>query len=160
MAEENVDAVVMEVSSQSLKLDRVLGTEFDIGIFTNFLKDHISDKEHPNMEDYFQSKLKLFTMCKTAYINADDYNVIKLNKMELPCTVKTYGIDNACDLLAKDITVTNMSADFKVKLVDHNERIKTFIPGRFSVYNCLAAISVALQFGISSETIKEALRRS
>lgn len=160
MVEENVDAVVMEVSSQSLKLDRVYGLEFDIGIFTNFLKDHISEKEHPNMEDYFESKVKLFTMCKTAYINADDYHVIKLKKMDLPCDVKTYGIDNASNLLAKDITVTNMSADFKVKLGDHNERVKIFIPGRFSVYNSLAAISVALQFGISEEVIKEALRRS
>ena len=62
-----------------------------------------------------------------------------------------------CNLLAKDITITNISSDFKVKLTDHNERIKTFIPGRFSVYNALAAISVALQLGVSTENIKEAL---
>lgn len=157
MAEEKVDVVVMEVSSQSLKYDRVYGCDFDIGVFTNFLRDHISEKEHPNMEDYFESKLKLFSMCKTAYINADDYQVIKLEKMNLPAEIKTYGIDNTCNLLAKDITVTNMSVDFKVKIIDHNERIKIFIPGRFSVYNALAAISVALQLGVSAENIKEAL---
>ncbi len=157
MAEENVDVVVMEVSSQSLKLDRVYGCDFDIGVFTNFLRDHISDKEHPTMEDYFESKVKLFKMCKTAFINADDFQVIKLEKMDLPCEIKTYGIDNSCDLLAKDITITNVSADFKVKLIDHNERIKVFIPGRFSVYNALAAISVALKLGVSSENIKESL---
>ena len=157
MAEENVDVVVMEVSSQSLKLDRVYGCDFDIGVFTNFLRDHISDKEHPTMEDYFESKVKLFKMCKTAFINADDFQVIKLEKMDLPCEIKTYGIDNSCDLLAKDITITNVSADFKVKLIDHNERIKVFIPGRFSVYNALAAISVALNLGVSSENIKESL---
>ena len=157
MAEEKVDVVVMEVSSQSLKLDRVYGCDFDIGVFTNFLRDHISEKEHPNMEDYFESKLKLFNMCKTAYINADDFQVVKLQKMDLPCEIKTYGIDNMCNLLAKDITITNTSADFKVKLGDHNERVKTFIPGRFSVYNSLAAISVALQLGVSAENIKEAL---
>lgn len=157
MAEEKVDVVIMEVSSQSLKLNRVYGCDFDIGIFTNFLRDHISEKEHPDMEDYFNSKVKLFNMCKTAYINADDFQVVKLKKMDLPCELKTYGIDNMCNLLAKDITVTNTSADFKVKLGDHNERVKTFIPGRFSVYNALAAISVALQLGASAENIKDAL---
>ena len=64
MAKEKVEYVVMEVSSQSLKYNRVLGTYFDIGVFTNFYKDHISAKEHTDMEDYFKSKEKLFAMCK------------------------------------------------------------------------------------------------
>ena len=58
--------------------------------------------------------------------------------------------------IAKDITITNSSVDFKVKIGQKNERVKTGIPGRFSVYNSLAAISVALKFGIDAETIKEA----
>ena len=71
--------------------------------------------------------------------------------------IKTYGIDNRSDLLAKDITITNSYVDFKVKITDRNERIKTGIPGRFSVYNSLAAICVAQKFGISVDAIKEAL---
>ena len=59
MAKEECDVVVMEVSSQSLKLNRVAGCDFDIGVFTNFSEDHISPKEHPDMQDYFNSKLKL-----------------------------------------------------------------------------------------------------
>ena len=157
MVEEKVDVVVMEVSSQSLKLDRVYGCDFDIGIFTNFLRDHISEKEHPDMEDYFASKVKLFNMCKTAYINADDFQVIKLEKMDLKSEIKTFGIDNMCNVLAKDITVTNSSVDFKVKIGDRNERVKAYIPGRFSVYNALAAIAVAMQLGVSAENIKTAL---
>ena len=109
------------------------------------------------MEDYFESKLKLFKMCKKAYINADDFRVAKLTKMDLPCEIMTYGIDNMSNLIAKDITVTNMSVDFKVKIGMKNERVKAFIPGRFSVYNALAAISVANSFGIDAEKIKEAL---
>jgi len=58
---------------------------------------------------------------------------------------------------AKDITVTNLYVDFKVKITDRNERIKVGIPGRFSVYNSLAAICVAKKLGISPEVIKEAL---
>lgn len=157
MVEEKCEVVVMEVSSQSLKLDRVAGCDFDIGIFTNFAEDHISTKEHPNMEDYFNSKVKLFKMCKKAFINADDIHAVMIPKLVPECQVSTFGIDNYCDLLAKDITVTNQYVDFKVKLGDRNERIKVSIPGRFSVYNSLAAIAVALQFGCSSENIKESL---
>ena len=58
MVEEKVDVVIMEVSSQSLKLHRVTGCDFDIVVFTNFSHDHISKIEHPTMEDYLQSKLK------------------------------------------------------------------------------------------------------
>ena len=62
MVEAGCDCVVMEVSSQSLKLNRVAGCNFDMAIFTNFSKDHISEKEHPDMEDYYNSKLKLFNI--------------------------------------------------------------------------------------------------
>ena len=157
MADEKCDAVVMEVSSQSLKLNRVAGCDFDIGIFTNFAEDHISNKEHPNMEDYFESKVKLFKMCKKGFINADDVYAIRIPKLVPECNFTTYGIDNHCELLAKDITVTNQYVDFKVKINDKNERVKVSIPGRFSVYNSLAAIAVATTFGCSSENIKEAL---
>ncbi len=157
MAHQNVDMVVMEVSSQSLKLNRVTGCNFDIVLFTNFSEDHISPKEHPNMEDYFNSKLKLFEMCKTGFINVDDLHVAKLKKLLPDNEIKTYGIDNTCDLLAKDITITNSYVDFKVKLGERNERVKASIPGRFSVYNSLAAISVALKLGVTPENIKEAL---
>ena len=157
MLEEKCEAVVMEVSSQSLKLERVAGCDFDIGVFTNFAEDHISSKEHPDMEDYFNSKVKLFKMCKKGFINADDVYSIMLPKLVPECQFTSYGIDNHCDLLAKDITVTNQYADFKVKIGDKNERVKVSIPGRFSVYNSLVAIAVAMQFGCNSEEIKGAL---
>ena len=157
MAEAGCEVVVMEVSSQSLKLNRVAGSYFDIGVFTNFSEDHISEKEHPDMEDYFNSKIRLFNMCKTAFINADDYHVAKLPKLVKDCEFTTYGIDNFCNVLAKDITITNSYVDFKVKIGIKNERIKTSIPGRFSVYNSLAAICVTEKLGANIEQIKEAL---
>ena len=157
MLEKKCEVVVMEVSSQSLKLDRVAGCDFDIGIFTNLSEDHISEKEHDSIEDYFESKVKLFKMCKKGFINADDFHAITIPKLVPECNISTYGIDNYCNLLAKDITVTNQSADFKVKIGEKNERIKVSIPGRFSVYNALAAIAVTMQFGCTSDEIKEAL---
>ena len=157
MAKEECDVVVMEVSSQSLKLNRVAGCDFDIGVFTNFSEDHISPKEHPDMQDYFNSKLKLLKMCKVGFTNADDLMVAKVPKLLPECNITTYGIDNYCNLLAKDITITNSYVDFKVKLGTRNERVKVCIPGRFSVYNALAAISIAKELNCSAENIKDAL---
>ena len=157
MVEEKCEVIVMEVSSQSLKLDRVAGCDFDYGIFTNLAEDHISEKEHTDIEDYFGAKLKLFKMCKKGFVNADDVYASMVPKLVPECQITTFGIDNHCDVLAKDITVTNQYVDYKVKIGDKNERVKVSIPGRFSVYNSIAAIAVAMQFGCSSENIKEAL---
>ena len=157
MAKENVDTVVMEVSSQSLKLDRVTGSDFDLVVLTNFSKDHISEKEHTDMEDYYNSKLKLFSMCKNVILNADDYNVIKVKKLIKDLDIKTYGIDNAADFLAKDVTVQNSGVDFKIRLNNKNEIIKVAISGRFSVYNALAAIAVTQKLGANVDNIKEGL---
>ena len=158
MLEQGVEYVVMEVSSQSLKLHRVDGCNFDLVVFTNFSEDHISEKEHPDIKDYFESKLKLFKICDNGIINADDLHAAKIPKMFPNSNIMTYGIDNACDVLAKDITITNSYVDFRVKVSDRNERIKVSIPGRFSVYNSLATICVAKKLGISSEKIIEALK--
>lgn len=157
MVEEGVEIAVMEVSSQSLKLHRVTGCVFDIAVFTNFAEDHISPSEHPSMEDYLQSKLKLFEMCKQAIVNVDDLQGSKMQKRFPNLQITTYGIDNWANLLAKDITVTNSYVDFKAKLTDRNERVKTGIPGRFSVYNSLASICIAQKYNVDPELIKQAL---
>ncbi len=157
MLDSGVEVVVMEVSSQSLKLHRVEGCQFDIVLFTNFSEDHISEKEHSDMQDYFNSKLKLFEMCKTGIVNADDLYSAKIPRLFPDNNIVTYGIDNFANVIAKDVTITNSYVDFKVKITDRNERVKTGIPGRFSVYNSLAAICVAQKFGISPEIIKQAL---
>ena len=90
MYEDGCKVIVMEVSSQSLKLHRVDGCNFDIGIFTNFSEDHISPKEHPTMEDYFNSKLKLFDICKCGFVNADDLNTIKVPKLVPNCEINKF----------------------------------------------------------------------
>ena len=157
MVKEKVEIAVIEVSSQSLKLHRVTGCNFDIVIFTNFSKDHISKIEHPTMEDYLQSKLKLFEMCNVGIVNNDDVQGAKIPRLFPNSSITTFGIDNHADVMARDVTVTNTYADFKVKLTDKNERVKVGIPGRFSIYNALVAICVAKRFEISPDIIKEAL---
>jgi len=157
MVGEGVEYVVMEVSSQSLKLHRVDACEFDYVAFTNFSEDHISEKEHPDIKDYFESKLKLFNMCKKGFVNIDDLQGAKIPAMFPDNEIIRYGIDNSGDFLAKDITITNSYVDFKAKLTDRNDRVKVDIPGRFTVYNALLAIAICKNIGIDAETIKNAL---
>ncbi|MBQ9657718.1 MAG: UDP-N-acetylmuramoyl-L-alanyl-D-glutamate--2,6-diaminopimelate ligase [Clostridia bacterium] len=157
MAEEKVEYVIMEVSSQSLKLHRVDQSEFDLVLFTNLSEDHISAQEHADMKEYFEAKLKLFEMCPNGIVNTDDVYGNKIPTLFKDSNITTYGIDNPADMVAKDITITSSYVDFKVKLYDTNERIKVCIPGRFSVYNAMAAITIALKLNIPTEIIKQAL---
>ena len=159
MVKEGVEYVVMEVSSQSLKLHRVDGCHFDYVAFTNFSEDHISAHEHPDMEDYLQSKLKLFHMCKIGFVNIDDLQGNKIPAMFPESDITGYGIDNFGNFLAKDITITNSYVDFKAKIADRNERVKVDIPGRFTVYNALCAICICRKIGIESSVMKEALEK-
>ena len=159
MVKEGVEYVVMEVSSQSLKLHRVDGCDFDLVAFTNFSEDHISEKEHPDMQDYLESKLKLFKMCKTGFVNIDDLQGNKIPGLFPDSEITGYGIDNFGNFLAKDITITNSYVDFKVKITDRNERVKVDIPGRFTVYNALCAICICRKLGIENTVMKEALEK-
>lgn len=70
-AEHGISHMTMEVSSQALKYDRTYGVTFDIGVFLNMGKDHISAAEHPSVEDYVDSKMKIFEQTRFAVINLD-----------------------------------------------------------------------------------------
>ena len=157
MVEEKVEYVIIEVSSQSLKLHRVDGCNFDMVAFTNFSEDHISSKEHASMQEYFEAKLQLFKMCKTGFTNADDLYGAKIPDLFPESNITTYGIDNFANLMARDVTVANSYADFRTKLTDRNERVKVGIFGRFSIYNALLAIAITKKIGVDSECIKQAL---
>ena len=58
--ESGISHLVMEASSQALKYGRVRGITYDVAAFLNIGSDHISPIEHPDFEDYFNSKLKIF----------------------------------------------------------------------------------------------------
>ena len=159
MVERNVDVVILEVSSQATKLDRVTGCEFDVGVFTNLSEDHISPKEHPDMEDYFNCKLKLLQMSKACVINNDDEKVKTISSLLPEKTIKTFGIDNPSDIHAhpNDVVITDSYIDFTIDYNNKPERIEVAIPGRFSVYNSLGAIAAASYFDVTADEIRDAL---
>ncbi len=160
MAEEHVDVAIIEVSSQALKLERVTGCDFDVGVFTNLTEDHISKNEHADMEEYFDCKCKLFDMCNIGFINADDNTVITIKDRNKKCKFKTFGIENDADIVADKNTlkITPSVIDFTVHMDGKNENFEVPIPGKFSVYNSLGAISVAHEFGVTPDEMRSALK--
>ena len=99
MADAGIQAVVMEVSSQALKLHRTQGFLFDLGIFTNLSPDHIGKNEHKDFAEYLECKSLLFRQCRTGIFNADDPHCKEVMAGHT-CSVETYGIENKADLFA------------------------------------------------------------
>ncbi|NLC69640.1 MAG: UDP-N-acetylmuramoyl-L-alanyl-D-glutamate--2,6-diaminopimelate ligase, partial [Clostridiaceae bacterium] len=158
MVEKNTDCAVMEVSSQALKLNRVSCSDFDIGVFTNLYKDHISPLEHKDIDEYLFEKTRLFKMCKEGLVNVDDPNAGRVLK-ETKCKVYTYGVAQDCDIRAQNIVKHPDSVEFDVESRWAREHVKVGIPGLFSVYNALAAIGVCFLMGIDGKFIREGLER-
>ncbi|MBR3153295.1 MAG: UDP-N-acetylmuramoyl-L-alanyl-D-glutamate--2,6-diaminopimelate ligase [Clostridia bacterium] len=158
MAKENIDVAIIEVSSQALKLERVTGCDFDIGVFTNLTEDHISKNEHADMEEYFQCKASLFDKCKIGITNADD--PISKRLTDRKCQLKTFGIKNPADITADEntLSITQSKTNFTVNIDGKDEDFEIAIPGKFSVYNALGAISVAHEFNVTPEEMKSALK--
>lgn len=156
MVEKEVDSVVMEVSSQGLELHRVSCSQYRIGVFTNFSQDHIGPNEHKNMEEYFNAKMKLFGMCEKGLVNIDSSYGAEVVK-RAQCRTYTYGIDHDADIRAEKIVTHQSSVDFSVITPWGNESIHVSIPGKFSVYNALAAIGTCCLMGVGFDCIKAGL---
>ena len=160
MVEENVDICVIEVSSQALMLERVTGCDFEVGIFTNLTEDHISPKEHPSMEHYFNTKLSLIEMAKHGVINADDETTKTIPYLLPNKDIKTFSIDNISNVKANpnSLEITDSYIDFTINFNGKEEKIEATIPGRFSVYNALGAITACSYFGVTADEIRTALK--
>lgn len=154
------DAVVMEVSSQALMLHRVEGIEFEIGVFTNIEADHIGPAEHASFEDYMECKSRLFKMCRTGIMNGDDIHLGRILEGHT-CAVETFGMKDSENIYAENIRLVKrpgmLGTSFDVR-GDLNFSCETDIPGRFSVYNSLCAISVCRHFGVSADDLTAALK--
>lgn len=162
MVKEGCDSVVMEVSSQGLMLHRTAGIPFEIGIFTNLGKDHIGPNEHKDFEDYKRCKGLLFKQCRLGIANADDKYFKDVFK-DATCKVETFGFSENADLRAEDVRLVSRPGYLGVAchvagLMDFDVEID--IPGKFSVYNSLTAISVCRHFGVPVEKIKETLKKA
>lgn len=159
MVDAGIECVVMEVSSQGLMLHRVGGFTFDYGIFTNLEPDHIGPNEHKDFEEYLQCKGMLFKQCKVGIVNIDDAHTQKVLEGHT-CQIESFGFSKDADLCAQNVELINkpgflgVSYGISGKI---NMDVAIDVPGTFSVYNSLAAISICRHFGVKDEAIKEAL---
>lgn len=160
MVDAGCDCVVMEVSSQGLKLHRTAGIPFEIGIFTNLGEDHIGPNEHEDFEDYKRCKSLLFKQCKIGIANADDAHFTEIFK-GATCKTETFGFSEEADLRAKDVELVSrpgyLGVSYEVTGL-MNFPVEIDIPGTFSVYNSLTAIAVCRHFDVPISKITAALK--
>ena len=159
MVDNECDAVVMEVSSQGLMLDRVAGINFDYGIFTNLSPDHIGPNEHADYEEYRNWKKKLFSLCKIGIYNLDDPETEYMMQGSTANPI-TFGKSEDADYIARghnlymENGILGIEFDLDGTLEGH---IKVDLPGDFSIYNSLAALVVADCMGVSFDEIQRIL---
>ena len=150
---------VMEASSLGLKWHRMDGFTFDDGVFTNFSMDHIGGNEHENMQEYLGCKALLFRKCKLGIINIDDENYRDILK-DHTCDVETYGFSHDADIIAFNEKLISQSGYVGIHFETagkENLNVNVDIPGKFSIYNALAAISVCRHFDVSENAITSGL---
>ena len=157
MADGGAEYVVMEVSSHALDLQRVGGCEFEVAAFTNLTQDHLDF--HGSMENYFMAKRKLFSMCKNAVINVDDAYGGRIAQ-DCTCNCITYAADHAASLKASNIEITAKGVTYGVEYEGQMYGAGVGIPGKFSVYNSLAALGCGLALGVDVELCLEALGKA
>ncbi|MBP5618258.1 MAG: UDP-N-acetylmuramoyl-L-alanyl-D-glutamate--2,6-diaminopimelate ligase [Clostridia bacterium] len=148
MADAGCEYVVMEVSSHALDQERVCGLHFAAAIFTNLTQDHLD--YHGTMENYLAAKKKLFLRTDLAIVNADDAASQAITE-GLTCPVATYGIERPATYQAKGIRYLPDGVVFELLGGTDIARVTLKTPGRFSVYNGLAAASCLLSLGFGYE---------
>ena len=154
MADEGCRYAVMEVSSHSLYLDRVCCVPFAVGCFTNLSQDHLDF--HKTMEAYLEAKKKLFALSRSAAVNRDDPAAEKLLAgLRIPTV--TYGLGEGADLRGKNLRLEPDRVEFTACYRGEEAEACLHIPGRFSVYNALAALACCLCLGLPLRELAAAL---
>ena len=141
--ERRIQAVVMEVTSHAMVLHRVEGTHFALSIFTNLTPEHLDF--HGTMESYFAAKALLFTSTFTSVgvVNYDDvYGRLIADTNEIQCVpFSVHDVQN--------ISATASSHEFSWK----THHVKVNVGGKFNISNSLAAVTAAVQLGVSETDI-------
>ena len=146
--------VIMEVSSHAIALDRVGGLRYTVGAFTNLTEDHLDF--HNTMEDYCDTKAELFARCEKAVANCDDEWFDRMCG-KAACPIMTTSVKGEADLYAKDLQLLSDGICFTAVCGAQEVAVRLPIPGKFTVYNALTVLGMAMQLGISLEAAAGAL---
>ncbi len=155
MRDEGCQYVVMEVSSHAIALDRVGGVDFDVAAFTNLTEDHLDF--HGTMENYCDTKAALFARCGQAVANLDDEWFSRVMG-QANCPILATSALHDAPLKAEHLELQADGISFTA--VHGSERVPVAlpIPGKFTVYNALTVLGIALQLGISLDAAAAALK--
>ena len=140
--------VVMEVSSHALALHRVDGIPFTVGAFTNLTEDHLDF--HKTMEAYGAAKARLFRLCRTGVLNADD-PAYRTMLQGATCTPLLVGTGKDAALRAEQVQLAPDHVAMEVREGAKAAHVRIGIPGRFTVSNALLTLGIARALGIGLE---------
>ena len=154
MVEAGCTYAVMEVSSHALIQKRTAGIRFRVGVFTNLTQDHLD--YHGTMEAYCDAKALLFDQCDAACVNGDDPWTERLLS-RFTGERMTFGQDLTDDLVGWRARYENDRVRFTACTDLDHEETALRIPGGFSLYNALAALSAVQALGVPLHDAARAL---
>lgn len=158
-----LEYAVVEVSSQALKYDRVGNVHFDVVGLLNIGRDHIGDNEHPNYDDYIDSKLKIFDLSDNiVYSNSIKYIERVKDKIKNKNIKSFYfnkedvkfEIENEEQYQITNIKYDTAKSSFNFMGIEFD--INLF--GDFNVENAACAVLLTKTIGIDPKFSAEVLR--
>ena len=162
-AEAGMEYLTMEVSSQALKYHRSLCTDFAAACFLNIGYDHISPIEHPDFEDYFSAKLKIFRQGAVNCVNLDCDHASRVLAAAKEAGRPLYTFsqrDEEADVYASQVRKRGDDILFRVRTRRYLREFRLTMPGLFNVENALAAIAVCEGLGIPERCIYVGLMKA
>jgi UDP-N-acetylmuramoyl-L-alanyl-D-glutamate--2,6-diaminopimelate ligase len=151
------DSVVMEATSHGLALERTRNCRFKVGIVTTVTSEHL--EFHGTLEAYRAAKARLVEEAPTAILNADDESFGYFRDRSAGRVV-TYAIEADADLRADDVVADAAGSRFQLTAPSWRGSVSLPMPGRFNVYNALAALGLAEAEGVDLALAADALAHS
>src|SRR3989344_5912379 len=149
--------VVLETTSHGLDQNRLIGTNIRVAVLTNITHEHLD--YHKTFDFYRKAKIKLFRSAPFAILNKDDDSYLTVKK-KIPRSSKliTYGFEKGADFKVHKATMLNTSSSVEIRW--KNEKITATIPvpGRYNIYNALAATAAAFCVGIKPQDSLKSLK--
>ncbi|MCB1158740.1 MAG: UDP-N-acetylmuramoyl-L-alanyl-D-glutamate--2,6-diaminopimelate ligase, partial [Leptospiraceae bacterium] len=166
MLDAGVKYVFMEASSHGLKLNRMNGIHLKAAIFTNLTRDHLDF--HENMEDYLNSKYKLFKLLSNSYheerlalISTDTKGgrdiLAKIKKEKLPLKTLAFGKGKDYEGEVKSLSLNGTEFFLKPKKGSPID-LQTNLLGNFNFLNVSMSYIAALHLGLEEELIQDSIK--
>jgi UDP-N-acetylmuramoyl-L-alanyl-D-glutamate--2,6-diaminopimelate ligase len=150
---------VMEVSSHALAQGRVMGCQFEVGVFSNLTQDHLD--YHTDMEDYFAAKALLFSpdyLKGRAIINADDVYGKRLIATLGSEKVWSYSVnDSTADLWMSDLSYEPNGVSGMLHTPIGDVAFRSPLVGQYNLENLLSAVGAVLHLGLDLQLVASAI---